>query len=207
MKAWRHREWIRWFRSSLLRNRACQGRQRNFRWSCWRARPITSSTAHSPIFLPSRRWSSRSCWRSAPRTPSAGTFMKAIGCGSSTVAGEVRLRAHVNGAVQPGVVAARLNAARFTPDGNSINVLTSETLTDIGGGATFYSCLVEVEAGAGTNGMRLSTPPEGRQAFAESRKSGPRSQKFAGIVRPKIRIPQNEVSKTPFSKMHDFPPK
>ena len=60
--------------------------------------------------------------------------------------GEVRLRAHVNGAVQPGVVAARLNAARFAPDGNSINVLTSETLTDIGGGATFYSCLVQVEA-------------------------------------------------------------
>jgi anaerobic selenocysteine-containing dehydrogenase len=62
--------------------------------------------------------------------------------------GEVRLRAHVNGAVQPGVVAARLNAARFAPDGNSINVLTSETLTDLGGGATFYSCLVEVEASA-----------------------------------------------------------
>jgi anaerobic selenocysteine-containing dehydrogenase len=59
--------------------------------------------------------------------------------------GEVRLRAHLNGAVQPGVVAARLNPARFTPDGNSINVLTSETLTDIGGGATFYSCLVDVE--------------------------------------------------------------
>jgi len=63
--------------------------------------------------------------------------------------GQVRLRAHVNGAVQPGVVAARLNAARFTPDGKSINSLTSETLTDIGGGATFYSCLVEVEAIAG----------------------------------------------------------
>ena len=59
--------------------------------------------------------------------------------------GQVRLRAHVNGAVQPGVVAARLNAARFSPDGKSINSLTSETLTDIGGGATFYSCLVEVE--------------------------------------------------------------
>lgn len=66
--------------------------------------------------------------------------------------GEVKLRAHVNGAVQPGVVAARLNAARFTPDGNSINVLTSETLTDIGGGATFYSCLVEVEAGTAPKG-------------------------------------------------------
>ena len=59
--------------------------------------------------------------------------------------GEVRLRAHLNGAIQPGVVAARLNPARFTPDGNSINALTSETLTDIGGGATFYSCLVDVE--------------------------------------------------------------
>jgi molybdopterin guanine dinucleotide-containing S/N-oxide reductase-like protein len=60
--------------------------------------------------------------------------------------GEVRLRARVNGTVQPGVVAARLNAARFAPDGNSINALTSETLTDLGGGATFYSCLVQVEA-------------------------------------------------------------
>ena len=59
--------------------------------------------------------------------------------------GEVRLRAHVNGSVQPGVVATRLTWARFAPDGQSINALTSETLTDIGGGATFYSCLVEVE--------------------------------------------------------------
>jgi len=59
--------------------------------------------------------------------------------------GEVRLRAHVNGSVQPGVVAARLNAACFAPDGQSINALTSETLTDISAGATFYSCLVDVE--------------------------------------------------------------
>ncbi|HEX5433030.1 MAG TPA: molybdopterin dinucleotide binding domain-containing protein [Candidatus Angelobacter sp.] len=59
--------------------------------------------------------------------------------------GEVRLRAHVNGAVEPGVVAARLNWARLSPDGKSINALTSETLTDIGAGPTFYSCLVEVE--------------------------------------------------------------
>jgi anaerobic selenocysteine-containing dehydrogenase len=59
--------------------------------------------------------------------------------------GDVRLRAQVNGAVQPGVVAARLNWARFAPDRKSINALTSETLTDIGAGATFYSCLVEVE--------------------------------------------------------------
>jgi hypothetical protein len=30
----------------------------------------------------------------------------------------------------------------------AFNVLTSETLTDIGGDAMFYSCLVEVEASA-----------------------------------------------------------
>jgi molybdopterin guanine dinucleotide-containing S/N-oxide reductase-like protein len=65
--------------------------------------------------------------------------------------GEVRLRARVNGSVQPGVVAARLNWARLTPDGKSINALTSETLTDIGAGATFYACLVEVEALAGVS--------------------------------------------------------
>lgn len=62
--------------------------------------------------------------------------------------GEVLLRAHVNGAVQPGVVAARLNWARLSPDGKSINALTSEILTDIGAGPTFYSCLVEVEPAA-----------------------------------------------------------
>jgi anaerobic selenocysteine-containing dehydrogenase len=31
------------------------------------------------------------------------------------------------------------------PDGRNANALTSERLTDAGGGATFYSCLVEVE--------------------------------------------------------------
>jgi anaerobic selenocysteine-containing dehydrogenase len=62
--------------------------------------------------------------------------------------GEVRLRAHVNGAVQAGVVAARLNWGSLAPDGKSINTLTSETLTDIGAGATFYSCLVELEPAA-----------------------------------------------------------
>ena len=30
-------------------------------------------------------------------------------------------------------------------DGNSVNMLTSQRLTDKGGGPTFYSCLVQVE--------------------------------------------------------------
>jgi molybdopterin guanine dinucleotide-containing S/N-oxide reductase-like protein len=59
--------------------------------------------------------------------------------------GEHTLRARVNGAVQPGVVAAALNWAKLTPGGQNINVLTSEKLTDMGNSATFYSVLVEVE--------------------------------------------------------------
>jgi hypothetical protein len=51
----------------------------------------------------------------------------------------------VDGAVQRGTVSARLNAPRFSPGGRNINVLTSDRLTDMGGGATFYSALVEVE--------------------------------------------------------------
>ena len=59
--------------------------------------------------------------------------------------GEVFLRARVDGAVQPGVVSARLNWAKLSPGFQSINVLTSEKLTDMGNSATFYSVLVEVE--------------------------------------------------------------
>jgi anaerobic selenocysteine-containing dehydrogenase len=35
--------------------------------------------------------------------------------------------------------------AKRSQGGRSANALTSERLTDIGGGPTFYSCLVEVE--------------------------------------------------------------
>ena len=59
--------------------------------------------------------------------------------------GEIRLRARVDGAVQPGVVAATLNWAKLTPQETNINSLTSEKLTDMGNSATFYSVLVEVE--------------------------------------------------------------
>ncbi len=59
--------------------------------------------------------------------------------------GEITLQAWVDGAVPPGVVAARLDWARFSPGGGNINVLTSEKLTDLGNAATFYSVCVEVE--------------------------------------------------------------
>jgi anaerobic selenocysteine-containing dehydrogenase len=34
---------------------------------------------------------------------------------------------------------------KLSPDGVNINQLTSQALTDMGGGATFYDALVEVE--------------------------------------------------------------
>ncbi len=58
--------------------------------------------------------------------------------------GSLQLTAHVNGSLPAGVVAARLDWAKLHPDSANVNALTSERLTDLGGGATFYSTLVEV---------------------------------------------------------------
>jgi molybdopterin guanine dinucleotide-containing S/N-oxide reductase-like protein len=59
--------------------------------------------------------------------------------------GSIQLTAKVDGAVQPGVVCARLAWAKLSSGGQNINVLTSQKLTDLGNSATFYSVLVEVE--------------------------------------------------------------
>jgi anaerobic selenocysteine-containing dehydrogenase len=66
--------------------------------------------------------------------------------------GELRLLARVDDSVPPGVVSAYLDWARPSPDGKNINALTSDRLTDMGDGATFYSALVEVEK-VGASGM------------------------------------------------------
>jgi anaerobic selenocysteine-containing dehydrogenase len=55
--------------------------------------------------------------------------------------------AHMSSAVPRGVL--RCSSMRWnkrSPLRSGVNTLTSERLTDIGGGATFYSCLVEIEA-------------------------------------------------------------
>jgi anaerobic selenocysteine-containing dehydrogenase len=62
--------------------------------------------------------------------------------------GRVGLQAQVGDSVPQGVVAARLNWNKLSGgDGNArnVNALTSEIVTDIGAGATFYSTLVEVK--------------------------------------------------------------
>jgi molybdopterin guanine dinucleotide-containing S/N-oxide reductase-like protein len=58
--------------------------------------------------------------------------------------GSIALRAHVNGSVRPGVVAARLNWNKFSAGGHNVNLLTSQRLNDLGGGPVFYSTLVDV---------------------------------------------------------------
>jgi anaerobic selenocysteine-containing dehydrogenase len=66
--------------------------------------------------------------------------------------GSIRLTARVsangNASVPAGVVASRLSWNKLSPGGNNVNLLTSQRLTDIGGGATFYSTLVEVQKAA-----------------------------------------------------------
>ena len=60
--------------------------------------------------------------------------------------GSCILSAMVDGRVPPGVVSAPSTRwGKRAPDKCNVNVLTSETLTDAGGGPTFYSCLVQVE--------------------------------------------------------------
>ena len=58
--------------------------------------------------------------------------------------GKIPLRAKVGASVPAGVAASRLGWNKLTRDGQGVNSLTSEKLTDMGGGPTFYSTLVEV---------------------------------------------------------------
>jgi anaerobic selenocysteine-containing dehydrogenase len=60
--------------------------------------------------------------------------------------GECFFEVRVSAAVQSGVVRARsVRWNKLSPQGKGTNSLTSDRLTDIGGGPTFYSCLVQVE--------------------------------------------------------------
>lgn len=58
--------------------------------------------------------------------------------------GRIELTARVMDSVPQGVVAARLGWNKLSEGGNNVNLLTSQRLTDMGDGPTFYSVLVEV---------------------------------------------------------------
>jgi anaerobic selenocysteine-containing dehydrogenase len=60
--------------------------------------------------------------------------------------GSCVLQAEVADTIPDGVVSTpSVRWPRRSPDGQNVNVLTSQKLTDMGHGATFYSCLVQVE--------------------------------------------------------------
>lgn len=60
--------------------------------------------------------------------------------------GAHQVQAKVSDRARPGVIVAfSIFWHKDCPDGNNCNAVTSQALTDYGGGATFYDCLVEVE--------------------------------------------------------------
>jgi anaerobic selenocysteine-containing dehydrogenase len=61
--------------------------------------------------------------------------------------GSYRCHAHVSERARPGVVnGLGIWWRKLGLDGSNVNQLTSQALTDLGRGPTFYDCLVEVEA-------------------------------------------------------------
>ncbi len=59
--------------------------------------------------------------------------------------GRFTVRAKVTDTIRPGVVVApSVWWRKLSPDGRNCNEVASQALTDMGGGATFYDCLVEV---------------------------------------------------------------
>jgi anaerobic selenocysteine-containing dehydrogenase len=60
--------------------------------------------------------------------------------------GSYTLRARVNSKPRPGVVVApSVWWKKYAPDGGNANNVTSQRTSDLGGGATFYDCRVQVE--------------------------------------------------------------
>ena len=58
----------------------------------------------------------------------------------------IRRHARVSDAARPGVVVGlSVWWAKMCPGGRNANAVTSQATTDLGGGATFYDVLVEVE--------------------------------------------------------------
>ncbi|MGH8706116.1 MAG: molybdopterin dinucleotide binding domain-containing protein, partial [Burkholderiales bacterium] len=63
--------------------------------------------------------------------------------------GSFLAKARISDAARKGcVVGLSIWWAKLAPGGRNANAVTSQELTDMGGGATFYDCLVEVERAA-----------------------------------------------------------
>jgi anaerobic selenocysteine-containing dehydrogenase len=86
----------------------------------------------------------------APRAVGDGDMVRIYNGRGSFLA-----KARVSDRVRAGVVAAlSVWWKKLSPDGRNANEVTSQALADMGGGATYYDCLVEIErAGASRSGL------------------------------------------------------
>jgi anaerobic selenocysteine-containing dehydrogenase len=104
---------------------------------------LNSSFVNMPLFLDSEKEPHLDIHRddAAARSIADGDMVRIF-----NGRGEFRARARVADRARRGVVAAvSLWWRKLAPDGKNANEVTSQALTDIGAGATFYDCLVEVE--------------------------------------------------------------
>jgi anaerobic selenocysteine-containing dehydrogenase len=84
----------------------------------------------------------------APRRIAEGAMVRVFNGRGSFLA-----RARVSAAARPGVVVGlSIWWPKLCPGGRNANAVTSQELTDMGGGATFFDALVEVE-GVGSRGL------------------------------------------------------
>ena len=73
-----------------------------------------------------------------------GVWRRGMWPGSETAGGRRRSPVHINPGIRRGVV--HVLEGRCVPDDPWINLVTDDGVTDMGFGATFYECRVEVEA-------------------------------------------------------------
>lgn len=81
-------------------------------------------------------------WDAAPRKIETGATVRVF-----NERGEFQVRAVVSEKTRPGVaMAPGVWWSKFSPDGRNVNATTSQAVTDMAGGATFYDNLVEIAA-------------------------------------------------------------
>ncbi len=81
-------------------------------------------------------------WDAAPRQIETGATVRVF-----NDRGEFHVRAVVSEKTRPGVaMAPGVWWSKFSPDGRNVNATTSQAVTDMAGGATFYDNLVEIAA-------------------------------------------------------------
>lgn len=104
---------------------------------------LNSTFAGQPIFV--RREGGEPALTIHPKDASARGILEGQMVRTFNARGEFLAKAHVSDAAREGVVVGlSIWWAKLCPGGSNANAVTSQALTDLGGGATFYDVLVDV---------------------------------------------------------------